>query len=78
MTAPAAMESEDQQRLNAILAAGPTLAALTGHVPAFATMMCELRGQELETWMAAVDADDQPALRSFVLGPRRDQDTVSE
>ena len=31
----------------------------------------------LEAWMAAVDADDQPALRSFVLGLRRDQDAVT-
>ncbi len=27
--------------------------------------------------MAAVDADDQPALRSFVVGLRRDQDAVT-
>ena len=40
--------------------------------------MCSLRGHDLEAWLAAVDADDdQPALRSFVVGVRRDQDAVT-
>lgn len=60
-----------------ILAASPQLAAPVGHVRPFATMMRGLRGQELDTWMAAVAADDQPALHSFVLGLRRDQDAVT-
>ena len=33
--------------------------------------------QEVQAWMAAVDADDQPALRSFVRGLRRDLDAVT-
>jgi len=77
MSDPAGMEPANQHQLDAILAASPDLAALAGHVRAFATMMCDLRGQELESWMAAVDADDQPALRSFVVGLRRDQDAVT-
>lgn len=77
MTDPAAMDRADQQRLDAILAASPHLNALAGHVRAFATMMCALGGRNLESWMAAVDADDQPALRSFVAGLRRDQDAVT-
>lgn len=33
---------------------------------------------DLEAWLATVDADDdQPALRSFVAGVRRDQDAVT-
>lgn len=40
-------------------------------------MLCSLRGQDLEAWMSAVDASDLPALRSFVLGLRRDQDGVT-
>jgi hypothetical protein len=47
----------DQRKLDAILAASPHLDALAGHVRAFVTMMCSRRGQELEAWMAAVDAD---------------------
>ncbi|MGW1682908.1 ISL3 family transposase, partial [Saccharopolyspora sp. NPDC002376] len=77
MSDPDNMESKDQRRLDAILAASPQLTALAGHVRAFATMMCGLRGHELEGWMAAVDADDQPGLHSFVLGLRRDQDAVT-
>jgi transposase len=77
MTDPATMNPADQQRLDAILAASPHLNALAGHVRAFAAMMCSLRGRDLESWMTAVDADDQPALRSFVVGLRRDQDAVT-
>lgn len=77
MTDPAHMDEADQRRLDAILAVSPQLAALAGHVRAFATMMCSRLGHELEAWMTAVDADDQPALRSFVRGLRRDQDAVT-
>lgn len=77
MSAPDNMKPEDQRRLDAIFDASPQLAALAGHTRAFATMMCGLRGHELEGWMAAVDADDQPALHSFVVGLRRDQDAVT-
>jgi transposase len=77
MTNPEHMTTTNQQKLDAILAASLDLDALAGHVRSFATMMCSRGGQELEAWMAAVDADDQPALRSFVLGLRRDQDAVT-
>lgn len=77
MTDPEHMTTANQQKLDAILAASPHLDALAGHVRTFATMLCSRRGQELEAWMATVDADDQPALRSFVLGLRRDQDAVT-
>ncbi|WP_438672314.1 ISL3 family transposase [Solihabitans fulvus] len=77
MTDPQNMDATDQQRLDAILAASTHLTVLAGHVRAFAAMMCARRGQELEAWMAAVDADDQPALHSFVRGLRKDQDAVT-
>ena len=77
MTDPERMTALDQQKLDAILAASPHLDALASHVRAFATIMCSRRGRELEAWMAAVDADDQPALHSFALGLRRDQDAVT-
>jgi hypothetical protein len=57
MTDPANTESTDQTKLDSILAASPHLTEMVGHVRAFATMMCSLRGHELEAWMAAVDAD---------------------
>ncbi|WP_233520264.1 ISL3 family transposase [Prauserella sp. PE36] len=77
MTDPTDIDPVDQQRLDAILAASPPLNALAGHVRSFATMMCSLRGQDLEGWMTAVDTSGLPALRSFVLGLRRDQDAVT-
>ncbi|MFE7746819.1 transposase [Nocardia sp. NPDC057455] len=60
-----------------ILAMSAEPSASVGHVRAFATMMVHLRGRELERWMAAVDADDLPALHSFVRGLRRDLDAVT-
>ncbi|WP_433273956.1 hypothetical protein ACQPZA_23985 [Pseudonocardia xinjiangensis] len=47
------------------------------HVQAFATMMCELRGHELELWIATVADGDRPAMHSLVIGLRRDQDAVT-
>jgi transposase len=77
LTDPSRIDSSDQRSLDSILAASPELDCLAGHVRAFATIMTELRGRDLERWMAAVDADDQPALHSFVCGLRRDQDAVT-
>jgi transposase len=77
MSDPANLEPGTQRRLDAILDASPSLAALTRHVQAFATMMCQLRGAQLESWMGAVTSDDLPALHSFVTGLRRDHDAVT-
>ena len=41
-------------------------------------MMARRRGQqELEFWLTAVEADDQPELHSFANGIRRDQQAVT-
>ncbi|WP_436501778.1 ISL3 family transposase [Actinokineospora sp. HUAS TT18] len=77
MTKPANMNLEDQRSLDAILARSPQLTVLAERVRSFATMMSELRGDLLEPWMATVDGDNLPALRSFVIGLRRDQDAVT-
>jgi transposase len=77
MTDPVHLAATDQRKLDAILTGGPHLEAVAGHVRAFASMTCSRRGPELEAWMAAVDTDDQPALRSFVRGLHRDQDAVT-
>jgi transposase len=42
----------------------------------FAEMIRELRSDCLQQWMDAVQADDLPALHSFVAGLGRDQDAV--
>ncbi|WP_084515697.1 transposase, partial [Nocardia acidivorans] len=77
MTDPTHIDPNDQRSLDAILAASPELDCLAGHVRAFASIMKQLRGRDLEGWMSVVDADDQPALHSFVRGLRRDQDAVT-
>ncbi len=77
MTKPANLDPADQTRLDAILAASPSLTTLAGYVRGFARMMCSRHGQHLEQWMSAVEAADLPALRSFVKGLRRDQDAVT-
>jgi len=41
-------------------------------------MMTRRQGQQaLEGWLTAVEADDQPELRSFANGIRRDQQAVT-
>ncbi|OXR40304.1 hypothetical protein B7C42_07642 [Nocardia cerradoensis] len=77
MTNPDTLAAEHRASLDSILEVSPELAALTRHVREFAEMMGQRRGRDLERWMAAVDADDQPALHSFVRGLRRDQDAVT-
>jgi transposase len=77
MTRPGALPAGDQASLDAILTASPELAAFTGHVRAFATLMTERRGRDLENWMTAATASGEPALQSFVTGLRADQDAVT-
>ncbi|MGW4094528.1 transposase [Nocardia sp. NPDC004750] len=77
MIDPATMDPGDQRRLDAILGASSEFKFLISHIRAFAVMMAELEGKQLEWWMICVDADDQPALHSFVRGLRRDQDAVT-
>jgi transposase len=54
----------------------PQLNALARHVAGFAKMLTGLHGDRLDDWLAAVEADDQPDLRSFARGIRRDYDAV--
>jgi transposase len=76
MRRPEALELEEQTRLREILARCPHLNATSGHVAAFAEIMPGLHGDQLDGWIAAVDADDLPDLRSFATGLRRDHQAV--
>jgi len=76
MREPGRLTVDEQARLEALLGRCPELNALVGHVRAFAEMICELGGDRLQQWTDAVQADDLPALHSFVAGLRRDQDAV--
>jgi hypothetical protein len=71
MTRPAVLPASDRARLDAILAGCPELAALQAHVQAFARMMTERCGQDLEAWMDEAAVSGLPELRSFVTGLRR-------
>ena len=48
------------------------LERLHQHVRSFAKIMAQRRGTELPAWLAAVEADDLPELRSLAAGLRRD------
>jgi transposase len=54
----------------------PHLDALAGHVTEFAKILTGRHGSRLDDWMAAVEADDQPDLHSFVRGIKRDYHAV--
>jgi hypothetical protein len=73
---PQHLDSGEQQKLDALTAACPPLAAVREHVRGFAVMMLHLQGHHLDGWMAAVQANDLPDLHSFVAGLRRDYDAA--
>jgi hypothetical protein len=70
MARAADLPEHDREHLDALLAVCPHLARLTEHVRAFARLLTERRGVEVEDWIA--DADDLPALHAFVRGLRKD------
>jgi transposase len=77
MTNPRDMTSDDTRQLTAILASCPELAALQADVQAFAQIMTQRHGHDLERWITTAAASGLPELRSFITGLRRDQDAVT-
>jgi transposase len=78
MTHPDHLASSDAAQLARLLDASPALAAAAGHVRSFAAMMTRRQGLlALEDWLTGVEAGDQPGLRSFANGIRRDQQAVT-
>jgi transposase len=73
---PTDLDAEEQLQLKQILAACPHLEATATHVATFAEMLTGRHGERLDSWMAAVDADDLPHLHRFVTGLRRDYHAV--
>jgi transposase len=73
---PDDLSGEDRQTLHWARSSCQALERLADHVTGFAKMLVHRRGEHLNAWMAAVDADDHPELRSFVAGLRRDYDAV--
>ena len=77
LTRPDHLRPDEQAQLADIRAQCPHLDSLARHVTAFAEMMANLTGgTSLDTWLAAVEADDQPELRSFATGIRNDKAAV--
>lgn len=77
LTRPDRLQTDERAQLQAIRARCPHIDALAGHVSAFAEMMTARTGsRDLESWLAAVEADDQAGLRSFAIGIRNDQQAV--
>ena len=78
LTRPDRLDPDDQARLAAVKTSCPHLDALAGHVRRFAEMMTQRQGLlALEDWLTRIEADDQPELRSFANGIRRDQQAVT-
>ncbi|MCW2938837.1 MAG: transposase family protein [Actinomycetia bacterium] len=74
---PDNLDTDEQLQLKDVLVACPHLATLHGHVKTFAEMMTQRRGaQDLDTWLAAVRADDLPYLHTFANGIQRDHTAV--
>jgi transposase len=59
-----------------VLTSCPHLEATATHVGTFAEMLTSHHGERLDSWMAAVDAEDLPHLHRFVTGLRRDYQAV--
>jgi transposase len=77
MTRPTELPEHDREHLDELLTACPHLAVLAEHVRAFAALLTDRRGADLEDWMSAVEASDLPALNGFVRGLRKDLPAVT-
>jgi transposase len=73
---PDNLDPDEQLKLKNVLAVCPHLDALAGHVASFAEMMTGRHGDRLDAWIAAVRADDLPALCTFANGLEQDYDAV--
>jgi len=73
---PDSLNDDQSQRLKAVLARCPELDRTAQHVRVFAELMNDGQGRRLGQWIDGVQADDLPALRSFVTGLGQDLDAV--
>jgi transposase len=72
MTPPDDLPAHQRSHLDDLLATCPHLTTLAERVREFASLLTGRRGQDLDAWMTAVEADDLPALHGFVHGLRLD------
>lgn len=76
MTRPTDLPAHHRQHLDDLLASCAHLTVLAERVRQFASLLTGRRGEDLDTWMTYVDADDLAALHGFVHGLRRDLPAV--
>jgi transposase len=74
---PDNLPKHHRTHLDDLLATCPHLSLLADRIREFARLLTERRGQDLDAWMAGVDADDLPALHGFVHGLRMDLPAVT-
>jgi transposase len=77
MSHPDRVTPDDQVRLDDILNRCPQLTAATQQVRAFATMMNERQGHQLDDWISITARIDAPHLAAFATGLRRDHAAVT-
>jgi transposase len=73
---PEDLDTDEQLQLKQVLASCPHLDATATHIGTFAEMLTGRHGDRLDSWMAAIDAEDLPHLHRFVTGLRRDYQAV--
>jgi transposase len=78
LTRPASLSPADREALAGIRARCPHTDNLATHLTSLAEMMtCRTGEQQLQTWLAAAEAADQPHLHTFTTGLRRDLPAVT-
>ncbi|MGW0460255.1 ISL3 family transposase [Streptomyces tendae] len=73
---PDRLTDDQAQRLREILPRCPALDRTAHHVRAFAELMNNRQGHDLDQWMTSAKADNLPALHTFVTGLGQDLDAV--
>ncbi|MGW7381821.1 hypothetical protein [Streptomyces sp. NPDC054794] len=73
---PDRLTGDQAQQLKAILARCPLLDRTAHHVRAFAELMNGRQGRHLDQWITQVQAEDLPALHTFVTGLGQDLDAA--
>jgi transposase len=73
---PEDLDAEEQLQLKQVRACCPHLEATATHISTFAEMLTGRHSDRLDSWMAAVEADDLPHLHRFITGLRRDYQAV--
>lgn len=76
MSRPDNLPSHHREHLGELLQACPHLQILADRIHEFADLLTGRRGNDLDTWMTSIDADDLPALHGFVHGLRMDLPAV--